>query len=295
MSPLPLLGFPLEWAALALLLAGCLYWERAGFTGLGVEGCLLSGMVGLILGYEWTGNYAAAFGLATAGAVLFAGVTAGLLLVLRTDPAVGGFALSLVPAAALTLMTRTGPFRLLNEVPAPGLIRGTSLDASAARDLLLSPVVWAAPFLVALAALLLLRTPFGLRLRAYGETPALAVQDRSRPAIHRLLGAGIGALCAAPAAAIEMRAHPDVPPLGLSLVALACAVAGRWAFVPGLLLVAGPALLRAARPYAAGITPAEVALDAAPFLLGLVYLLLLSRRSLRLTAPRGSRLDPDVL
>lgn len=295
MSAIPLLGFPLEWAALALLLAGCLYWERAGFTGLAVEGCFLSAMAALILGYEWTGSYPAALGLAAAAAVAFGAATAGLLLLLRTDPAVGGFALSLVPAAAITLMTRSGPFRLLNEVPAPGLIRGTGLDASPARDLILSPVLWAAPVLVALAALLLLRTPFGLRLRAYGETPALAVQERGRPAVYRLLGAAIGALCAVPAAAIEMRAHSDVPPLGLSLVALACGIAGRWAFVPGLLLVAGPALLRAARPYVAGVTAAEVAIDAAPFLLGLLYLLLLSRRSLRLATPRGSRLDPDIL
>lgn len=295
MSALPVLGFPLEWAALALLLCGCIYWERAGFTGLAVEGCFLSAMAGLILGYEWSGSYPAAFGLAAAAALVFAGVTAGLLLVLRTDPAVGGFMLSLVPAAAITLITRTGPYRLLNEVPAPGLVQGTALDASPARDLLLSPAFWAAPFLVALAALLLLRTPFGLRLRAYGETPALSVQGRSRPAVHRLLGAGVGALFAVPAAALEMRAHSDSAPLGLGLVALACAVAGRWAFLPGLLLVAGPALLRAARPYAAGITAAEVALDAAPFLLGLLYLLLLSRRSLRLATRRDSRLDPDVL
>ena len=295
MSALPLLGFPLEWAALALLLAGSLYWERAGLTGLGVEGCFLSAVAGLILGYEWTGSYPAALGTAAAASVLFAAGTGAPLLTLRADPAVGAFSLSLVPAAAITLMTRSGPFRLLNEVPAPGLIGGTALEESPARDLLLSPVFWAAPVLILLAALVLFRTPFGLRLRAYGETPALAKQDRSRPPLHRILGAAAGALCAAPAAAIEMRAHSDSPPLGLGLLALACAIAGRWAFVPGLLLVAGPALLRAVRPYVAGGAAAEVALDAAPFLLALAYLLLLSRRSLRLATPRGSGLDPDLM
>jgi ABC-type uncharacterized transport system permease subunit len=292
---MPLLGFPLEWAALALLLAACLYWERAGLSGIAVEGCFLSAMAGLLLGYEWTGSYPAAFGAAAVMAALFGAGTAALLLLLRTDPAVGGFALSLVPAAVITLLTRSGPLRLLNEVPAPGLLRGTPLDASAARDLLLSPAFWSAPVLVLLAALLLLRTPFGLRLRAYGETPALAVQERAHPSLHRVLGAVIGALLAVPAAAIEMRAHSDAPPLGLGLIALACAVAGRWAFLPGLLLVAGPALLRAVRPYGPPIKAVEVALDAAPFLVGLIYLLLFSRRSLRLAARRDSRLNPDVL
>ena len=56
----PLVGFPLEWAALALLVAGAIYWERAALSGIGIEGCVLSAMLGLCLGYEWTGDYAIA-------------------------------------------------------------------------------------------------------------------------------------------------------------------------------------------------------------------------------------------
>jgi ABC-type uncharacterized transport system permease subunit len=294
-SALPLLDFPLEWASLALLLAACLYWERAGLTGLAVEGCALSAMAGLILGYEWTGSYPAAFGLAAAAALLFAAVTGGLLLLLRTDPAVGGFALSLVPATGITLMTRSGPFRLLTETPPPGLIHGTALDASAARGLLLAPAFWAAPVLLLIAGAILWRTPFGLRLRGYGETPALAAQERGLPWAYRLGGAVIGGLLTVPAAALELRVHPDAPPFGLGLLALACTIAGRWNLLPGILLVAAPALLRAARPYVAGAKAAGVAMDAAPFLLAFLFLLLLARRSLRLAAPRESRLDPDVL
>jgi len=294
-SLLPLLGFPLEWAALSLLVAACLYWERAGLSGLGVEGCVLSGMAGMILGYEWTASYPAASAIAVGAAVLFAAAAGGALLRLRTDPAVGAFALSLVPACALTLMTRSGPYRLLNEVPAPGLIRGTALDGAAVEDLVLSPWLLAAPFLILLAAIVLLRTPFGLRLRAYGETPALASREHRSPGAYRIAGAAIGGFCAAAAAAILIRTHPDAPPLGLGLVALGCVIAGRWAFVPAILLAVGPAAIRTARPYVAGSTATEVAVDAAPFLLALIYLALLSRRSLRLTAPPRSRLDSDVL
>ena len=295
MSLAPLLGFPPEWAALSLLVAACLYWERAGLSGLGAEGCVLSGMVGLILGYEWTGNYPAASAIAVGTAAAFAAGCAGGILWLRAEPAVGAFALSLVPACALTLLTRTGPYRLLNEVPAPGLIRGTALDGTLAEDLLLSPWLLAAPVVILLAALVLRRTPFGLRLRAYGETPALAAREHDRPGGYRIAGAVIGGVCAAAAAALQIRTHPDAPPLGLGLVALGCTIAGRWAFVPGILLAAGPAALRTARPYVAGVVPAEVAIDAAPFLVVLLYLLLFSRRSLRLSAPPQSRLDPDVL
>jgi simple sugar transport system permease protein len=153
----------------------------------------------------------------------------------------------------------------------------------------------AAPFLILLAAFVLLRTPFGLRLRAYGETPALAAQEHARPGAYRIAGVVIGAACAVPAAAILLRAHPGAPPLGLGLIALGCAIAARWSFVAGILLAAGPALLRTARPYAGSGTAAQIALEAAPFLLALLYLILLSRRSLRLATPRESRLDPDVM
>lgn len=291
----PLLSFPLEWAALSLLLAGCLYWERSGLTGLGMEGCVLAAMTGLILGYEWTGGYGTACAIGAGFGLGFAVLAAGALLALRTDPAVGAFSLSLVPACALTLLTRSETYRLLSEMPPPGLIRGTTLDGTVAEDLLLSPWFVAAPFVILLAALVLLRTPFGLRLRAYGETPSLAAQEHARPGAYRIAGAAIGAACAVPAAAILLRAHPGVPPLGLGLIALGCAIAGRWSFVAGILLAAGPALLRSARPYAGGAVTAQVALDAAPFLLALLYLILLSRRSLRLATPRESRLDPDLM
>ncbi len=295
MNWLPLLSFPLEWAALSLLVAACLYWERSGLTGLGVEGCVLASMTGLILGYEWTGSYGTACAIGAGFGLGFAAIAGGTLLALRTDPAVGAFSLSLVPACALALMTRSETYRLLSEAPPPGLIRGTTLDGTIAEDLLLSPWLVAAPFVILIAAFVLLKTPFGLRLRAYGETPSLAAQEHAWSGAYRIAGVVIGGACTVPAAAILMRTHPAAPPLGLGLIALGCVIAARWSFVAGILLAAGPALLRASRPYAGGAMAAQIAIDAAPFVLALIYLILLSRRSLRLATPRGSRLDPDVM
>jgi len=291
----PLLGFPLEWAASALLVAGCIYWERSGLSGLGVEGCVLSAMLGICLGYEWSGDYWIASGSGVAAALLFALLAGGLVLLLRADPTVGSFALSLVPACGLGLVTRAMPLRILSEFPSPGLTPGTVFEGTYAEDFLASPWFLAAPVLLALAVFVILRTPYGLRLRAYSETPALARGRWAEVVRARLLGAVLGALWVVPAAAILLRAHPDSPPLGLGFIALACAVAGRWAFAPGLLLAAGPAFLRAVRPYAHKSGAPEILLAAAPFLLAAVYLVLLSRRALRASATRQSRLDPDVL
>jgi len=291
----PLAGFPLEWAALALLAAGAIYWERAALSGIGIEGCALSTMLGLCLGYEWSGSYAIAAGAGILGSVLFALVASGLLLSLRADPTLGSFCLSLIPACALGLLSRAAPLRLLRETPAPGLIPGTIFEGTYAEDLVVNPWFLAAPLALALAAFVLLKTPYGLRLRAYSETPALARRGPWQVVWSRVSGSVLGALWAAPAAAIMLRAHPDSPPLGLGYIALACALAGRWGFLPAILLSAGPALLRSLRPYAPGEGAAGIALGAAPFVLALIYLILFSRRALRTATARRSRIDAEVL
>jgi len=170
-----LASFPLEWAALALLVTGAIYWERAALSGLGIEGCVLSAILGFCLGYEWTGDYAIAAAAGTGGAIVFALVASGILLSLKSDPTVGAFALSLVPACALGILMRAAPLRLLRETPPPGLIPGTIFEGTYAEDLMVSPWVWAVPVVLALAAFIMLKTPYGLRLRGYsrgGRNPA---------------------------------------------------------------------------------------------------------------------------
>lgn len=291
---IPLAGFPLEWAALAVLTAGAIYWERAALSGIGIEGCVLSAMLGLCLGYEWSGSYAVAAGAGVLAAVVFALLASGLLLALKADPAVGSFCLSLIPASALVLFSRAAPLKLLRETPPPGLFRGTIFDGTYAEDMVLNPWFVAAPLVLALAAFVMLKTPYGLRLRGYSESPALA-RGPSQVVWSRVSGAVLGALWATPAAGILLRSYPDFPPLGLGFIALACAIAGRWGFLPGIALSIGPALLRAARPYVADDLAGGIAMDLAPFLLALLYLLFLSRRALRAATTRQSRLDPDVL
>jgi simple sugar transport system permease protein len=289
----PLLRFPLEWAALALFVASCLYWERAGASGLGVEGCVASAMIGLILGYEYSESWGIALAAGVGAAALFA-VVAGLLLhLLRSDPAVGSFCLSLVPAAALGLLARAGPYRLLEVKPLPGIVHGTVLGGTASEDLLMNPILWVAPLVIALAAWILWQTPFGLRLRAFGEAPSLRLPG-ARSGLYRLTGLVLGALWAVPGAALLLGAHRPSLPVGVGFLALACIVASRWSLAFAILLALGPALLRAAQPAVSG-TPLAVPIEIAPYVLALVYLVFLSRRALRMPETRRTRVDPDVL
>ena len=286
---------PLEWAALALLTAGAIYWERSALSGVGIEGCLLSAMLGLCLGYEWSGSYAIAALAGVGASVAFALVASGLLLTLRSDPVMGSFCLSLIPGAALILFSRQTPLRLLHETPPPGLFTGTIFDGTFSEDLILNPWFLAAPLLLVLAAAVMLKTPLGLRLRGYSENPAFARHGPAQVARTRLWGVLLGAFWAAPAAGILLRYDSEFPTLGLGFVALACAVAGRWAFLPGILLALGPAVLRTLRPYAQDDVTAGIALQASPYLLALLYLIILSRRALRAATTSQSRLDPDTL
>ncbi len=294
MSWTPILQFPIEWAALSLLVMGCLYWERSGFSGLGVEGCVAAAMVGLIVGYQRTGDYALACLIAAGGAAAFALATGTLVHLLRADPAIGSLSLSLVPVCALGLITRAGSNRILTEVPPPGLIQGTIFEGTYAEDLLTSPWFLAAPVILGAAGWILWHTPFGLRVRAFGENPAWRVPG-SRPTAYRMGALALGALWTMPAAALLLRSHPGAPPVALGVVALACAIAGRWTVLAGILLAAGPAIVRAARPYGGGSAAASILLDLGPCLLALLYLVFLSRRALRLSTPPKARTDADVL
>lgn len=289
----PLLSIPIEWAALALLVVACLYWERAGFSGLGVEGAFASAMVGLALGYEWTGSYPLALLIAAGAAVSFALAAGGLLRAFRTDTAVGALALSLVPVCALQVLYRSG-LELTEGTPPPGLIRGTALDGTYAEDLAMNPVLWAAPLVVVLWGWILRHTPFGLRVRAFGENPSWRVPG-SRPALYRLGAIVLGSLATVPAAALLARTHTASPPIALGILALGCVIASRWSVLVGVLLAAGPAVARACRPYAGDHAGWAIALEILPYLLALSYLALLSRRALRVSfAPRAGT-DPDLL
>jgi simple sugar transport system permease protein len=290
----PLVQFPIEWAALALLVVACLFWERSGLSGLGVEGCVASAWLGLFIGYEASGQIAIAVLCAAGAAALFALLTGAMVQLSRVDPAVGTFVASLVPWSALTLLLRQSAPALATQSPAPGLIAGTPLDGTYGGELALNPMVWAAPILLVLGAAILANTPFGLRLRAFGENPGWWVPG-APPAAYRLGAVVVGSLFCAPAVALLARANAAAPPNALGILALACAIAARWSLLPAVLIAAGPALLRAARPLAASAPEWGIALDLAPFLLALVYLVLLSRRALRLALSPQTGTDPDVL
>ena len=294
MDWIPLLGFPIEWAALSFLVLAALYGERSGFTGLGVEGYLAAAMIGFVAGYEATSSYGLAMLLAVAAALVYGAASGAIVHLTRSDPAVGAFALSLVPVFALTGLLRGGAPRLLHETPLPGIVPGTPLEGLYAEDLLANPWLLGAPFVIAVGAWILRSTPFGLRLRAFGENPAWRVPG-TRPLAYRLGALALSALWTVPAAALLLRAHPEAPPFALGYLALGCVVAARWSLIGALSMAGVAALIRTLHPYAAGAPGLTIALDVAPYLFVALCLAIFARRSLRLAPSPQARTEPDTL
>ena len=158
---------------------GGLVCERSGVINIGLEGMMLMGAFFGIFGADLTGSWilGALIGMA-AGAAL-ALVHAVFSVSFRSDQVVSGFALNLL-ALGITgyvFIAHYGQQGTPNGIPrAPTvtlpLVESIPFvgDAIGRTNLL----TWLALLLVPLLALLLFRTPRGLRLRSVGEKPRAA-------------------------------------------------------------------------------------------------------------------------
>jgi len=160
---------------------GALISDRAGVINIGVEGIMLAGaFAGVVAsaatGSAWLGLLAAIVaGMAVGGVLAFA------VHVLRADLILSGVAINLAAASGtvLLLYTLTGdkgmsgslPSKVLPQVPLPWLLHVPVVGAIFADQHVLT---WMALLAVPLVGVMLMRTPFGLRLRAVGENPEAA-------------------------------------------------------------------------------------------------------------------------
>jgi len=167
---------PLLLAALATMIS-----DRAGVINIGVEGIMLCGAFAGVVFSAFTGS--AWLGLA--GAIVV-GMAVGALLafavhVLKADLILAGVALNLAAASGtvLLLYALTGdkgmsgslPSKVLPNVDLDWLEGVPVLGVMLAHQHVLT---WAALISVPVVSVVMMRTPFGLRLRSVGENPEAA-------------------------------------------------------------------------------------------------------------------------
>ena len=139
---------------------------------------------------------------------------------LKADQVVVGVALNLLAVGATRFFLRYAFDSSSNSPRVPGFA-----DAAA------NPVVWAGLAALPLVALVLYRTPFGLRLRAAGEKPEAAVS--LGVAVPRVQWAAVllsGALAGLGGAYLALDQHQftDGMSAGRGFIALAAVIFGRW-------------------------------------------------------------------
>jgi simple sugar transport system permease protein len=222
------IGTPYLYAAMAGTLS-----ERAGLIALGLEGWMLAGAFGAAVGSYYTGSPTLGV-LAGIAAGVAAAIVYGLACIrFRANQVVVGIASNLLALGVTRFFLRLFFDSSSNSPRVAGFDGGGGLVG---RE---NPLVPLALLLAAGVAVLLYRTPFGLRLRAVGEKPEAAASLGISPARIRwiaVLLAGLLASLGGAYLALEQHQFTDGMTAGRGFIALAAVIFGNWR--PGTAAVA---------------------------------------------------------
>jgi len=241
---------PLGLAALGELLV-----ERAGLINIGLEGAILAGAFGALVGAS-AGGVGLGFAASVAAGLVIAALFALCVLWIRADQIITGTALTLLSMGATGTLYRalygsggaalgiptSGPLAIpgLSSLP----VVGTALFAQ-------PPITYVAYVLAPLLAWWLARTHAGLALRAIGERPEAA--EAAGIAVNRartlaiLVGGGLGGLAGGTLVLAQAGTFAEGMSAGRGFIAIAIVVLGRWTpygVVSGALLFGGASALQ---------------------------------------------------
>ncbi len=240
---------------LALAALGELVVVRAGIINIGLEGAILAGAFGALVGAT-NGGVLAGYAGAMAGGVIVAAVFALFVVVWNIDQIITGTALTLLAlgstgtiyrahfgaaGAALTLPTSA-------PIPIPGL---ASLPYVGVALFAQPPSTYLVYLLAPVLAWWLARTHAGLAVRAVGEAPEAALAagiavNRLR-ATAILFGGLLGGLAGGTLVLAQAGTFAEGMSSGRGFIAIAIVVLGRWrpfGVVLGALLFGGASALQ---------------------------------------------------
>lgn len=221
---------------LALAAMGELVVERAGVIDIGLEGVIIAGAFGALVGATSAGVGAGVAAGALAGLAV-ALLLAAFVLALRVDQIITGTAVTLLALGATGGLYRTmyGAAGVALTVPTLAPLHLAPLD----RIPVVGGALFAQPALTYVAYLLvpacwwfLARTQAGLALRAVGEAPEAAVAAGVSPTRLRLAALAFGGVTGGLAGAVLVLAQAGTFAEGMSagrgFIAIAVVALGRW-------------------------------------------------------------------
>jgi len=201
---------------------GATFSERGGVVNLSLEGMILIGAFGAAFGQYWTGSAVAGIVLALLCGLGVALLFAFITVTLKADQIVAGIAINILVMGA----TRSGLSLLFGSAMNSERIAGIDVPF-----LFLDPLFCVALVSVVGGQWLLFHTPYGLRLRATGESAETA--DSAGINVDRMRYSGVlvsGALAALAGAFLVFQQHTftDNMSAGRGYIALAAMIIGKW-------------------------------------------------------------------
>ena len=201
---------------------GATFSERGGVVNLALEGMILMGAFGAAYGQYQTGSAMLGILLALLCGLCVALIFAFITVTLKADQIVAGIAINIF----IMGVTRFGLSLLFGSSMNSERIAGIDVPF-----LFLDPFFCLAVISVVAGQLLLFKTPYGLRLRATGESAETA--DSAGINIDRMRYSGVlisGALAALAGAFLVFQQHTftDNMSAGRGYIALAAMIIGKW-------------------------------------------------------------------
>lgn len=254
--------------------------ERSGVVNIGLEGIMLSSALAAVAVNGATASASAGIvaGVACGAAI---GLGHALLVVRgRIDAIVSGLAINLVAAGGTRVVLRALYQSSSNSPSVPGV--RFAEDTGLLVRTVLDPFVLLTLLATAASAWMLLRTRFGLRLRACGEDPSAAQAVGVDVALTRTLAVVLGgAVCGLGGSALAYELHQFQSGMtgGRGFIALAAVIVAGWRPWPALGACLAFATLDALQIVLQNQTkvPAQV-FAVLPFIATLVALAAVSRR-----------------
>jgi general nucleoside transport system permease protein len=222
---------PLAFAALGELLV-----ERAGMINIGLEGVILAGAFGALVGAS-VGGVSAGFAVAMIAGVCVAALFAYFTLWVRSDQIIVGTALTLLALGVTGTLYRamfgTGGAALTIPTSVTLAIPGLSSLPLIGRALFAQPLVtYVAYALVPLLWWWMYRTHGGLALRAIGESRAAAeaagIRVRRVQLLAALTSGALGGVAGATLVVAQAGTFTEGMSAGRGFIAIAIVVLGRW-------------------------------------------------------------------
>src|SRR2546423_14237307 len=152
--------------------------ERAGIVSLTLEGFMLSGAFAAVLGTNYSGSPWVGVLTGILGGLIFSLIHAVATIRYRADQVVVGVAINMLAIGVTRFFLKLFFARSSNSPRVAGF--GGNINAAGFDN----PLLWLRPLIAPVKALLIYKTPFGLRVRAAGEHPDAA--ESVGVTVHRL-------------------------------------------------------------------------------------------------------------